>query len=376
MKKILITGGAGFIGSHLINRLQRDDIEITVMDNLNEQIHGKESFSRTINQLKDKCNFVQGDIRDQDLLFGLLKKNDIIVHLAAETGTAQSMYEVSRYVDVNCQGTALICDFLVNKVHDIKKVVFSSSRAVYGEGDYSCAEHGTFFQGTRNENNLNKGIFEHLCPICSKHMQPIGSLESMKINPISVYGLTKYFQENLLQNVCESLKISYTGLRFQNVYGPGQSLINPYTGIISIFTNLLRQDKTINIFEDGKESRDFVYVDDVIDAIQLAIVNESAQYEIYNVGSGRKTSVLEIAETLKTLLKSNSFLQITGNYRKGDIRHNYANIDKIHSDLGFKPKTALADGLNQFVKWAKEFEATESKYDRSLTELRDKGLLK
>jgi dTDP-L-rhamnose 4-epimerase len=207
-------------------------------------------------------------------------------------------------------------------------------------------------------------------------MKPIASSESMKVNPISVYGLTKYFQENLLQNVCESLDINYTGLRFQNVYGPGQSLTNPYTGIISIFTNLLRQDKTINIFEDGKESRDFVYVDDVIDAIQLALLNERNQCEIYNVGSGNQTTVLEIAETLRSHLKSNSLLQITGNYRKGDIRHNYANIDKIVNDLGFHPKTEIAVGLSRFIEWATRFEVFESKYDKSLNELKDKGLLK
>jgi dTDP-L-rhamnose 4-epimerase len=376
MNRILITGGAGFIGSHLLNRLSFYGFEVTVLDNLNEQVHGQSSAFNIQEALKEKCQFVHGDIRDKELLYTLLEKNDVIVHLAAETGTAQSMYEVSRYVDVNCQGTALICDFLVNERHNIKKVVFSSSRAVYGEGAYSCAEHGVFNQGARTEGNLCKGVFEHVCPICSMHMEPIASSETMKVNPISVYGLTKYFQENLLHNVCESLNISYTGLRFQNVYGPGQSLINPYTGIISIFANLLRQDKTINIFEDGKESRDFVYVDDVIDAIQMAIVSEKNRCEIYNVGSGKQTTVLEIAETLKALLKSESTLHITGNYRKGDIRHNFSNIDKIVRELGFKPKTELSAGLSQFLEWAKWFDVVESKYDKSLNELKDKGLLK
>lgn len=376
MNRILITGGAGFIGSHLLNRLSFDGFEVTVIDNLNVQVHGQSSALNIQETIIEKCQFVHGDIRDKEVLYSLLGRNDVIVHLAAETGTAQSMYEVSRYVDVNCQGTALICDFLVNERHNIKKVVFSSSRAVYGEGAYSCAEHGTFIQGSRTEENLRNGFFEHLCPYCSRIMEPLASAETMKINPISVYGLTKYFQENLLQNVCESLDISYTGLRFQNVYGPGQSLINPYTGIISIFTNLLRQDKTINIFEDGKESRDFVYVDDVIDAIQMAIVNDKNRFEIYNVGSGKQTTVLEIAETLKALLKSESTLHITGNYRKGDIRHNFSNIDKIVRELGFKPKTELSAGLSQFLEWAKRFDVVESKYEKSLNELKDKGLLK
>jgi dTDP-L-rhamnose 4-epimerase len=204
---------------------------------------------------------------------------------------------------------------------------------------------------------------------------PLPTDESSWINPLSVYGLTKYFQENILYTICFSLGINYVALRFQNVYGPGQSLSNPYTGIISIFSNRIRQNKHVYIFEDGKESRDFVYINDVVNAIKLSLDNNIKGVRIYNVGSGENTSVLSIAEKLATLINPNTKITITGQFRKGDIRHNFADLKNIKLDLGFEPKVNISLGLKLFVEWMLIQEVGVDGYEKSLDELNQKGLL-
>jgi dTDP-L-rhamnose 4-epimerase len=206
-------------------------------------------------------------------------------------------------------------------------------------------------------------------------MKPMPTDESSRINPLSVYGLTKYFQENLLLSVCNALDLKYTALRFQNVYGPGQSLANPYTGIISIFANRIRQNKEVFIFEDGLESRDFVFVDDIVNSIWLAQENYDSKQSIYNVGMGKMTSVMEIAQTLKSLINPDSSISITGQYRKGDIRHNYADLSLISSSLDFNPKIDIKTGLEKFVSWLVVQEVANDGYEKSLQELQDKGLM-
>ena len=374
MNKILITGGAGFIGLNLTNALLKRGFKVTILDSVNEQIHGNNDFSYLSNV--PNLKFIKGDITDKSIWRDLLFLNDTIIHLAAETGTGQSMYKIENYIKTNVYGTSIMLDLLTNIKHSIKKVIVASSRALYGEGKHFCIQHGVVYPNTRSSVHMDKRDFECKCPICMKPVETMATDESSLINPISVYGISKYNQEQLVLTVCKSLGIQSLAFRFQNVYGPGQSLINPYTGILSIFTNLIRNNKDLNIFEDGLESRDFVYIDDVVNALIIGIENNFLSYEAYNVGSGIRSTVLEVASNLIALLKSKTQIKVTGNYRVGDIRHSYADLSKVSNELGFKPRTDLFSGLNKFILWANKQNMTENSYDKSIEELKEKGFYK
>ena len=371
---VLITGGAGFIGSNLSLRMLSLGYNITVLDNLSPQIHGDNSV--LYNSIKDKVNFINGDIREKSDWIKALKGQNIIVHLAAETGTGQSMYEVQKYVDVNVNGTSILLDYLVNEEHSIKKVVVASSRAIYGEGKYFCEEHKDVYPKERIEENLSKKDFEPKCPICNKDVSICATDEESKIHPSSVYGITKQNQEQMVLNVCKSINVSAIAYRYQNVYGPGQSLKNPYTGILSIFSTQIRNGNNINIFEDGNESRDFVFIDDVVEATVLGIQNFDVSFDSFNVGSGVQTTVKQVAETLKKNYDSNIDINISGDFRLGDIRHNFADLSKIKEKLDFTPQYSFEEGVAKFVKWVLSQEVNEDKYSKSINEMKAKGLFK
>ena len=373
-RKVLITGGAGFIGSNLALKLVAQGYEVTVLDNLSEQIHG--THSDLLNTIIDKVNFIQGDVRNREDWVKALKGQEVVVHLAAETGTGQSMYEVQKYVDVNINGTAIFLDFLVNEEHQIKKVVIASSRAIYGEGKYKCAEHGIIYPDERKEADLKKGEFEPKCPVCNQDLLLQATDEQSKIHPSSVYGITKQNQEQMVLNVCQSIGIPAVAFRYQNVYGPGQSLKNPYTGILSIFSTQIKNGNDINIFEDGKESRDFVFIDDVVKATVLGIQKKEADFEVFNVGSGKGTTVTDVAQTLKSLYKSPVNIKETGNFRLGDIRHNYADLSHIQNKLGFQPDVDFQTGVAAFAEWVNGQDIQEDRYLKSIEEMKAKGLFK
>lgn len=378
MKKILISGGAGFIGSNLVLRLISKGYEITILDNLSQQIHGNDPINTSplYRSVYEKTNFIKGCVTSRIDWIKAINNQDAVVHLAAETGTGQSMYEIDRYVTVNVKGTSLLLDILANEDHNIKKVVVASSRAIYGEGKYKCKTHGIIYPESRLDENMKKGDFNCKCPICKEDVSFLATTEDSKIHPTSVYGITKQNQEQLVHTVCRSLAIKSVAFRYQNVYGPGQSLSNPYTGILSIFSTLIRNNKGINIFEDGKESRDFVYIDDVVDATIAGLVNKTTDCETYNVGSGKPISVIEVANILKSYYKSNVPISVSGNYRLGDIRHNYADLTKIKSDLLYKPKYSFSEGIQKFCDWVITQEISVSSYEKSIKELKDKNIFK
>ena len=278
MEKILITGGAGFIGSNLALALLEKGHQVTVLDNLSEQIHGKnpEETSPLYLSIKDKVQFIKGTVACRETLREAIADNTVIVHLAAETGTGQSMYEIQHYTDVNIGATALLLDILTNEKHSVKKVVVASSRAIYGEGKYYNKTKNTFvYPLQRTDEDMQKGDFEvkdtqnH-----SDKLELVATTEDSIIHPTSVYGITKQVQEQLVMTVCPTIGIAGVAFRYQNVYGPGQSLKNPYTGILSIFSTQIKNGNGINIFEDGKETRDFVFISDVVDATVLGIEKE------------------------------------------------------------------------------------------------------
>lgn len=379
MKKILITGGAGFIGSNLALLLIEKGFEVTVLDNLSNQIHGDdpEKTSSLYKSILNKVNFIKGTVTSKSDLEKSIAGQDIIVHYAAETGTGQSMYEIAKYTEVNIQGTALMLDILANSKHQVKKVVLASSRSIYGEGKYYSEEMDQFvYPRHRVSELMDKGDFDVKYPGCTKPLKLVATDEESKIHPSSVYGITKQNQEQMIMTVCPTIGIAPVAFRYQNVYGPGQSLLNPYTGILSIFSTLIKNNKSINIFEDGKESRDFVFIDDVVYATYLGIINDSANGQVFNVGAGTATDVLTVAKTLIKLYGNNVETNVSGNYRVGDIRHNYADLNKISNILGFTPSVDFETGITKFAQWVNSQEVSAGKYEDSIHEMKEKGLFK
>jgi dTDP-L-rhamnose 4-epimerase len=378
-KNILITGGAGFIGSKLVQKLFSENYNIRILDNLSKQIHGEISEESVLYQyIKGKGDFIHGDVRDKDVWAKALDDIDIVVHFASETGTGQSMYEIQRYIDVNIGGTAGLLHFLTNNKNSVKKIIFASSRSIYGEGKYICKEHGIVYPLARNPDDMNKGDFEVKCPVCNMSVSVLPTDENSKIHPASVYGITKHTQEELILTCCRALNIPAISFRYQNVYGPGQSLKNPYTGILSIFSMRLMHNKDINIFEDGKESRDFVYIDDIVDITVAGIKSDLHDWLSINAGTGIATDVLTVANKLKALYHSDSRIYISGNYRIGDIRHNYADITLLKKKLQCHPVVSFEEGIKHFAAWVGTQETDDSRnsYEISLAEMQAKGLYK
>ncbi|WP_151948816.1 NAD-dependent epimerase/dehydratase family protein [Aliarcobacter butzleri] len=373
-KKVLITGGAGFIGSNLSLKLIKKGYEVTVLDNLSPQIHG--SYSPLYESIKDKVNFIKGTVLSYDDWKKALDGTDVVVHLAAETGTGQSMYEIEKYTDVNIKGTSIFLDILANEKHSVKKMIVASSRSIYGEGKYDCPKCGIVYPNERKDEDMKNGDFAVKCPYCGIDAKLLATDEESKIHPSSIYGITKQVQEQMFLVMGKSLNIPAVAFRYQNVYGAGQSLSNPYTGILSIFSTRIKNGNDINIFEDGKESRDFVYVDDVVEATILGIEKDEANYEVFNVGLGQAIDVNTVASTLTRAYDSNSKITISGNYRLGDIRDNYADLTKIKSKLEFEPKISFEEGIRRFTSWVNVQEVVEDKYEKSIEEMKEKGLYK
>lgn len=371
--KILITGGAGFIGSTLAKKLIKQGHDLRILDNFSQQIHGK---NQSLDDELSGVDLIIGDVRNKIVIAESLDDIDTIVHLAAETGTGQSMYQIEEYQQTNVNGTLNIINHLLHNKHSVEKIIVASSRAIYGEGQYFCKKHGAIFPNERLETEMSNGQFDHKCKLCDKILEAEATSENANMSPLSFYGMTKQVQEQIITMYAKVLGISGYALRYQNVYGPGQSLMNPYTGIMAIFSTLARNNQTIRIFEDGKQSRDFVYIDDVIEATIKCLSHDKKGVESYNIGTGKPTSVYKVAESIVNNLDSNSKLIISGEYRSGDIRHNYANLEKSSKDLGFFSKINFDDGLKKFLEWASLQPDTNLNFESSLEELSDIGLLR
>jgi len=374
---VLITGGAGFIGSRLANFLIAGGHNVKVLDNLSPQIHGHEPESSPLFlSLHDDVEFIRGSVICRADLIEALREVDTVVHLAAETGTGQSMYAIQHYSDVNIGGTALLLDLIANEPFPVKKIVVASSRAVYGEGKYQCDQHGFVFPSARSATDMEQGDFSVHCPVCGVSAEHVATDEETPVRPSSLYGITKLTQEQMVLTVAKALGISAIAFRYQNVYGPGQSLSNPYTGILSIFSTRIRNKSGINIFEDGKESRDFVFIDDVVAVTAKAVEHKQQIVDVFNVGSGVATDVLTIADTLQRLLDVTVPINVSGQFRVGDIRHNFADLTKVGEVMGFEPSVYIEEGLNRFVDWVKSEQIQVDRYEQSLEELKAKGLFK
>jgi len=372
--KILITGGAGFIGTHLSRHLLALGHQLTILDNFLPQVHaGKAELAPDV---APHARLIKADVADANAFEAALAGVQCVVHLAAETGTGQSMYEVARYGRTNLTGTVLLYDLMAKMPsHKVERIVVASSRSIYGEGAYRCDKDGIVYPVSRSSEDKKAGYYDPLCPECAGVCVTVPTPESAPFRPSSFYGLTKQVQEQTVLLFGQVLGISSFALRYQNVYGPGQSLQNPYTGILAIFSNLARMGRPIHVFEDGLESRDFVYIDDVVQATAACVIGDAVGYHSVNVGSGERTSVFDVARGVNAFYGDRSEVETTGVFREGDIRHGMADLTHARSLLGYSPQCEFRDGLRRFLEWAGESEPSGSGYEQSLAEMRQRGLL-
>lgn len=363
----MITGGAGFIGSHLCDELIEHGYSVRVLDSLIAQVHGPDAGRPEY--LNPQVELVVGDVRDKAKVLEALDGIDAVYHFAARVGVGQSMYEVNEYTDVNNRGTAVLLEALIEK--PVKRLVVASSMSIYGEGLYS-AENGTVVEdAARPLAQLRNSNWE--LELEGAPLKPIPTPETKKPCLASVYALSKYDQE-VMSLICgKAYNIPTVALRFFNVYGTRQALSNPYTGVLAIFASRYLNEKAPIIFEDGYQKRDFVSVKDVAVACRLALEVEDAAYEVFNIGSGNSYTVWEIAQKLSNTMGVNIQPVATGEYRVGDIRHCFGDISKAREILGFEPKVALEDGLEELAMWLKDQVAVDS-VEQAKSELAARGL--
>ncbi len=373
ISKVLVTGGAGYIGSHLVDALVGRDYEVTVLDALVPQVHRSGTWPSYANP---RARYIQGDVRDRSTLQPLVQQSDAVVHFAAAVSIGQAMYQIDRYVDVNTRATALLLDILVNDPHKVQKVIVASSIGVYGEGAYRCRRCGPQAPTIRPVEQLAAQDWEQRCPVCRGQLDSIPTPEDKPLYRDNIYSMTKYHQEEMVLLIGKTYGIPAVAPRFFNVYGPRQSLSNPYAGVAAIFLSRLLNDKQPMVFEDGGQLRDFVSIHDVVDCLTLMLEQPGADYLPVNVGSGETVTILDIARLLGRLLNSPIEPELTQTGRKFDIRHNTADISRARETLGFAPKVTLEQGFSELIEWSKTTpDRAEDFFDRALQELKDKGLL-
>ena len=369
---VLVTGGAGFIGSHLVDALVGQGHKVRILDSLVEQVHQDGPPAH----LNSSAEFLQGDVCDAAAVAKALDGIDVVYHEAAEVGVGQSMYEIVRYVKANDLGTAVLLEEMIKRPTQFKKLIVASSMSIYGEGAYVCASCGAKVNPfLRPDDQLAAHQWDLACPDCGGVLDPIGTTEEKPLFPTSVYAVSKQDQEQYCLAVGRAYKIPTVAFRYFNVYGTRQALSNPYTGVCAIFSSRLMNDQAPMIFEDGEQSRDFVHVSDIVQANLKALETDDGDYEAMNVGTGRATSVREIAQILAKGLGKELEPEVVGKYREGDIRHCVADISTAKRLLGFEPRVALEDGLVELVDWVRG-EKADDKVQAATAELTARSLVK
>jgi dTDP-L-rhamnose 4-epimerase len=372
--KGLVTGGAGFIGSHLVDGLLSAGHEVRVLDALVPQVHG-EGDGRP-DYLSDEAELIVGDIRDREVLAKALDGIEAVFHDAAAVGVGQSMYEIADYVGANVLGTAILLEELIDRRDQVGKVVVASSMSNYGEGRYRTAAGGLRAPHPRPTAQLDARDWELRDPKTGEPLTAVPTDEEKPLHPTSVYATTKRDQEELVLNVCRAYEIPATALRYFNVYGSRQSLSNPYTGVAAIFSGRILNDEPPLVFEDGRQSRDFIHVDDIVQANLLVLNSDDADGRVFNVGTGEPTNLLELCTLLLDHLgKSESLTpELVGQFREGDIRHCYADIRAI-GELGYRPQVPLVDGVGALVDWVSK-QSSEDRVPGALAELEQRSLIR
>ena len=370
--RILITGGAGFIGSHLSDRLLTSGYEVRLLDALLPQVHpeGVPPYLNPAAELR------RGDVRDLDVVESALEGVDVVVHFAAAVGVGQSMYEVVHYASTNVLGTAALLEVLVKRRIRPRKVLVASSMSIYGEGEYTCPSCGRQDPPLRPTAQLVRRDWAMRCPGCNQKMQPCPTRESKPLRPTSVYAIGKRDQEEMVLVVCRGIGVPAVALRFFNVYGRRQALSNPYTGVAAIFSTALLNRRRPIVFEDGLQTRDFIHVRDVVEACRLAIEVDGVQDEVMNVGSGRQTTVLEFLDVLRRELSVREVEpEVLGSFREGDIRSCYGDVTRARERLGYAAQVGLVEGIREIVPWVLE-QASVDRSREALAELQRHALVR
>lgn len=369
-KKILITGGAGFVGSHLADALLDAGHEVRIFDCLSPQVHA----STTPGYLPRDVELMTGDMRDASALREAVDDVNVIFHLAAAVGVGQSMYQIADYMGANTQGTAVLLQTLLDRKADVERLIVASSMSIYGEGEYCCAKCGTSAPGPRDLEQLQRKQWEILCPECGTELVPVATTEEKPLQCTSVYALSKKDQEELCLLYGRTYGLPVIALRYFNIYGSRQALSNPYTGVAAIFASRLLNCRAPLVFEDGRQMRDFVSVDDVVRANLLAMESNRAAGKALNIGSGMPISILEVASSLARTLDREIFCEITGKYRAGDIRHCFADIGKARELLGYEPRVSFDQGMIQLATWLRE-QTADDRAEKMVEELKTFGLM-
>lgn len=364
--RILVTGGAGFIGSHLVDRFLQEGFQVRVLDNLDPKIHG----GGPANHLPAHLEFIRGDVTDRGVLHSALQGVDVVSHQAAYQ---DYMPDFSRFLHVNAVGTALLYELIVQEKLKIKKILVASSQAVYGEGQYTCPVHGFVLPAPRSRDQLALGRWEVSCPQCGQPSEP-SYLQEAFTNPYNQYAVSKLAQEKIALGLGWLHGIPTVALRYSITQGPRQSLFNQYSGVCRIFVGRALKKEPLVVYEDGLQTRDFVHITDVVDANMLLLQSDAANFQAFNVGSGRRTTVLEYANLVCKKLSASAGIHFSGEYRRGDNRHSVSQVDKLKT-LGWKPKRDLSTILDDFLAWVERIGGMPSQVEDAYDTMRRAGVV-
>jgi dTDP-L-rhamnose 4-epimerase len=368
---ILVTGGAGFIGSHIVDALVEQGHRVRILDAVVEQVHGQAGPQ----YLNPDAEFLQGDVCDADLVKRALEGIDVVYHKAAEVGVGQSMYEITRYVRANDLGTAVLLEEIVKRRPQVQKLIVASSMSIYGEGAYECDKCGLIQPNLRSLSQLLERDWELNCPKCGLKVKPVPTNEDKPLYPSSVYAISKQDQEQFCLVVGRAYEIPVVALRYFNVYGPRQALSNPYTGVCAIFSARLLNGNRPMVFEDGEQTRDFVHVSDIVQANLRALESDRADYQAINVGTGVATSIRTVSRLLAEGLGLDLQPEIVAKYREGDIRHCVADISKARALLGYEPQVSLERGIPELLSWVRA-QAAKDQVASATAELESRQLVR
>ena len=370
-RRVLVTGGAGFVGSHLVDALVERGDRVRIFDNLDPQVHGPER--RKPSWLSKDAEFVLGDMRDPEAVARSLREIDVVYHLAAAVGVGQSMYRITDYTATNTLGTAHLLQALVDGKHELDRLVVASSMSIYGEGRYARPDGQTPVARRRSVEQLYQHEWEMKDPDGTR-LRPLPTDEEKELDPTSIYALNKADQERMVLQVGAAYGIPSVALRFFNIYGPRQALANPYTGVVAIFSSRLLNGNAPLIFEDGEQSRDLVSVHDVVQSLLLSAEREGAVGGTFNIGSGDSISVTGVSRMLGEILGVDVEPEVTGRYRVGDIRHCFADVGRAREMIGYLPRVTLDKGMTELVEWLQEQERPDDGVGRHAAELAARGL--